>query len=256
MRLTGCEEELLRTLASMPFLDRLEMVAVSGWSRGAVYEGVRRLEAREFAASVPHAADLIPPTRRYHLTAAGLRRLAQADGVSVDDLLRSRPVSAQWRRILLERLDAVAVIYRLASAISNAVHPIRLRLYRAKPMDAAILLPGGRTVAVVRQGLTSDRTGFSKRLWRLREGGAHRRRPPAHARRDAAEICPQAARRLPRARFPRAGARRGLRRPRRPGMASARRQRDPRSPVGAGPDTSRGRSSNGTPALAGDPSRL
>ena len=170
MRLTGCEEELLRTLASMPFLDRLEMVAVSGWSRGAVYEGVRRLEAGEFAASVPHAADLIPPTRRYHLTAAGLRRLAQAEGVSVDDLLRSRPVSAQWRRILLERLDAVAVIYRLASAISNAVHPIRLRLYRAKPMDAAILLPGGRTVAVVRQGLTSDRTGFSKRLWRLREG--------------------------------------------------------------------------------------
>ena len=170
MKLTGCEEELLRSLASMPFLDRLEMVAVSGWSRGAVYEGVRRLEARGFAASVPHAADLIPPTRRYHLTAAGLRRLAQAEGVSVDDLLRSRPVSAQWRRILLERLDAVAVIYRLASAISNAVHPIRLRLYRAKPMDAAILLPGGRTVAVVRQGLTSDRTGFSKRLWRLREG--------------------------------------------------------------------------------------
>ena len=170
MKLTGCERDLMRRLAEMPFLDRLEMVAVSGWSRGAVYEGVRRLEAGEFAASVPHAADLIPPTRRYHLTAAGLRRLAQAEGVSVDDLLRSRPVSAQWRRILLERLDAVAVIYRLASAISNAVHPIRLRLYRAKPMDAAILLPGGRTVAVVRQGLTSDRTGFSKRLWRLREG--------------------------------------------------------------------------------------
>ena len=86
------------------------------------------------------------------------------------DLLRSRPVSAQWRRILLERLDAVAVIYRLAAAVSNAVHPVRLRLYRAKPMDAAILLPGGRTLAVVRQGLASDRTGFSKRMWRLREG--------------------------------------------------------------------------------------
>ena len=37
-------------------------------------------------------------------------------------------------------------------------------------MDAAILLPGGRTVAVVRQGLASDRTGFSKRVWKLREG--------------------------------------------------------------------------------------
>ena len=37
-------------------------------------------------------------------------------------------------------------------------------------MDAVLILPGGRTVAVVRQGHTSDRTGFSKRLWRLREG--------------------------------------------------------------------------------------
>ena len=31
MRLTGCEEDLLRHLASMPFLDRLELAAVSGW---------------------------------------------------------------------------------------------------------------------------------------------------------------------------------------------------------------------------------
>ena len=37
------------------------------------------------------------------------------------------------------------------------------------PMDAAMTLPDGRTVAVVRQGLTADRTAFSKRLWRLRE---------------------------------------------------------------------------------------
>ena len=36
--------ELLRLLADMPFLDRLEMVAVSGWSRGGVYRAVPRLE--------------------------------------------------------------------------------------------------------------------------------------------------------------------------------------------------------------------
>ena len=45
MRPEGCEAELLRALASMPFLDRLEMVAVSGWSRGAVYEAVEKLES-------------------------------------------------------------------------------------------------------------------------------------------------------------------------------------------------------------------
>ena len=165
-----CEGELLRRLASMPLLDRLEMVCVSGWSRGAVYPAVERLEADGLAGSVPHAADLIPPTRRYHLTAAGLRRLARDEGMTVDELLQLHPVSEQWRRVLLERLDALAVIYRLASTVANAAHPIRFRWYRAMPMDAAIALPDGRTLAVVRQGLTADRTAFSKRTWRLREG--------------------------------------------------------------------------------------
>ena len=170
MKLTGCEGELLRRLAEMPFLDRMELAAVSGWSKGAVYRGVRRLEEGGLAAPVPHATDLIPLTGRFHLTAAGLRRLAQWDGMSVDELLRTRPVSAQWRRILLERLDAVAAVYRLAAAVSNIAYPMRFRWYRAAPMDAAIELSGGRTLAVVRQGLAADRTGFAKRVWRLWEG--------------------------------------------------------------------------------------
>ena len=153
----------------MPFLDRLEMAAVSGRSRGAVYEAVERMERDGLVASIPHAAPLIPPTRRYYLTVAGLHRLARDAGTTVDELLLRCPVSEQGRRVLLERLDSLAVVYRLASAISNAAFPIRFRWYRAMPMDAAITLPDGRTVAVVRQGLTADRTAFAKRLWRLRE---------------------------------------------------------------------------------------
>ncbi len=169
MRPDGCEAELLRRLAAMPFLDRLEMAAVSGRSRGAVYEAVERMERDGLVASIPHAAPLIPPTRRYCLTVAGLHRLARDEGTTVDELLLRCLVSEQGRRVLLERLDSLAVVYRLASAVSNAAYPIRFRWYRAMPMDAAITLPDGRTVAVVRQGLTADRTAFSKRLWRLRE---------------------------------------------------------------------------------------
>ncbi len=164
------EAELLRLLAHMPLLDRLEMVAVSGWSRGGVYRAVPRLEDAGLIASVPHGAGLIPPTRRFHVTATGLRRLAHAENAPLECLLRDLPVSARWRRVLLERLDAVAVIYRLASAISNAAHPIRFRWYRAMPMDAVVTLPGGGTVGIVRQGPTTDRTGFPKRLWRLTRG--------------------------------------------------------------------------------------
>ena len=171
MRPGECEGEMLRRLAWTPLLDRLEMVCVSGWSRTAVYEAVRRLEGGDFVASIPHAADLTPPTRRYFLTPDGLLRLAVEEKTTVDGLLRSRPVSAEWRRILLERLDAIAVIYRLASSIANAGdHPVRLRLYRARPLDAAVTLPGDRAVGIVRQGPAADRTAFSKRLWRLGEG--------------------------------------------------------------------------------------
>ena len=169
MKPDGCERELLRRLASMPFLDRLEMAAVSGRSRGAVYGAVDRMERDGLVASVPHAARLISPTRRYCLTSAGLHRLARDEGMTVDELLVRCPVSERGRRLLMERLDAAAAVYRLASAISNVAFPLRFRWYRAMPMDAAMTLLDGRTVAVVRQGLTADRTAFSKRLWRLRE---------------------------------------------------------------------------------------
>ena len=162
--------DLLRLLATTPLVDRLEMVSLSGWSRGAVYKAVAALEEEGLVESVPHASELVVPTRRYCLSAEGVHRLAGEEGVGVDELLRERPVSRRWRRILLERLDAVAVIYRLASALAGVAFPLRVRWYRAMPMDAAVALPDGRTIAIVRQGLTSDRTGFGKRIWRLREG--------------------------------------------------------------------------------------
>ena len=170
MRPEGCEADLLRALSRMPFLDRLEMVAVTGRSRGAVYEAVERLESGGLCASVLHATELVPQARRFHLTVAGLRRLADEEGKALDELVRSRPVSAQWRRSLMERLDAAAVTYHLASAVSDVAYPIRFRWYRSIPLDAAVTLPDGRTVGIVRQGLTADRSGFSGRLRRLLSG--------------------------------------------------------------------------------------
>ena len=164
------EADILRLLSHMPLIDRLEAVAVAGWSRGAVYQAVESLERGGLAATVPHASELTAATRRYCLTADGLRRLARQEDSTLDELLRSRPVSNQWLRVLMERLDGAAVVYRLVSAISTLAHPLRFRWYRAMPMDAAVALPDGRVVAVVRQGPATDRTGFAKRLWRLREG--------------------------------------------------------------------------------------
>ena len=170
MRSAPLEEELLAVLAEMPFLDRLELAAVTGWSRGAVYQGVGRLERDGCVLSVPHATAVVARTRRYRLTAHGVRRLAGDGGDAVDGLLRDLPVCRQWVRILLQRLDGLAAIYRLAAAIANAAHPIAFRWYRAAPLDAAITLPGRRTLGILRLGHTADRTGFAKRVWRLGQG--------------------------------------------------------------------------------------
>ena len=170
MTLTECETDLLRRLAETPFADRLDLAALSGWSRGAVYAAMDRLTEGGMAEAIPHAAPLLPPTRRYFLTVEGLAEVADLEKVSQDVLLRRRPVSSRWQRVLLERLDALGVIYRLAAAIANVEFPVSIRLFRATPADAGIVLPGGRSLAVVRQGNTADRTGFAKRLWRLREG--------------------------------------------------------------------------------------
>ncbi|MDE2932731.1 MAG: replication-relaxation family protein [Chloroflexota bacterium] len=165
-----CEGALLRQLAETPLADRLELAALSGWSHGAAYTAAARLEGAGLAASLPLASDLIPPARRFLLTDAGLQRLASMAGVSVGEMLRTRPVSRHWRHLLLERLDVIAAIYRLATALASCAHPLRVRWYRAAPLDAAVAVPGGPVVGVVRQGLASDRTGFSRRLRRLFEG--------------------------------------------------------------------------------------
>ena len=168
MRPAGCEAEILRLLAAMPFTGRMDLAAVSGWSRGAVYEAVDRLDSDGLCDAVTHATGLLPAAERFHLTAAGLERLAAEEGLSVDELVRLRPVSDRWRRILMERLDALAPVYRLAAALSGIAYPIRFRWYRAAPLDAALEFPDGRTVGIVRRGHTSDRSPFSNRMWKLR----------------------------------------------------------------------------------------
>ncbi len=185
MRLYPGDIELLGWLAEAPFLDRLELASLAGRSRAAVYERVERLLDAGLVESVGQACELVTPTRRFCLTAKGVRRLAAEQGVPLAQLLRTRPVSEQWRRVLLERLDSAAVIYRLAEQAAQFAFPLALRWQRAAPMDALLELPGGLRAALVRQGRTADRTGFAKRIRRLKE---------THGYGAALVICPDETR--------------------------------------------------------------
>ena len=162
-------EDMLGWLSRLPLLDRLELSALSGWSRSAVYRAVEVLERERLVEPVAHASELIAPTRRFSLTAAGLDRLAESEGIEPLRLLRERPVSEQARRLCLGRIDALAVLYRLSCAVADIGFPIEARCYRALPVDLCLRLPDGRTIALVRLGRVNERRSLAQRLARLRD---------------------------------------------------------------------------------------
>ena len=66
-------------------------------------------------------------------------------------MLRTYPVSKQWSRLLAERLDAVAVLYRVAALVADAdphSDPVRVDHYRQGPYDMLLTLSGGRFVGI------------------------------------------------------------------------------------------------------------
>ncbi|MCY3572272.1 MAG: replication-relaxation family protein [Chloroflexi bacterium] len=162
--------ELLEQLAQTPLADRIELAALSGRSAASVYRDVEALSGRGLVEAIPHATVLLPRTSRFLITAAGLARLAQEQGASPAELLQAWPVSEQWRRSLLRRLDGVGACYRLASGLAEVAYPLRLRWYRASPADAGVALADGRTLAVVRIGRTVERSATAQRMRRLGQG--------------------------------------------------------------------------------------
>ncbi len=159
--------EVLDKLATMPLLDRLELAAVCGVSEGLAHNALASLKKQKLIGFARHASPLTESTRRYFLTKAGVQQLAAKNEVSHSEILHRYPVSSQWQRILLQRIDAVAVIYRLASAVAGATGSLEVRWYRQGPLDCVFILSDGRTIGVVRRGPTADETSFGKRLWNL-----------------------------------------------------------------------------------------
>ncbi len=90
------EMHALRALAAMPFLDALELASVSGMAVRTMRDAVSSLRRGGLVGTVPHATELIAPTRRLYVTGKGLDRLAWELGVDTEDVLDRYPVSAHW----------------------------------------------------------------------------------------------------------------------------------------------------------------
>ena len=172
MNISFSTDETLAALAQMPFLNSIELAAVAGLPERTAREALRRLDEHGCVGMVRHARPDGFRVRRWYLTPRGIAELVKSRLVGEDPealIVSNDLLSAQGRRYLLRRLDAAAVLYRVAQDMASALSDgdgLRLtwRWERQGGLDAVLQLPDGRTAAMSRIGSTHTGEAVGSRL--------------------------------------------------------------------------------------------
>ena len=143
-------------------------------------ERLGKLAERGLADSVAHRLGVLgpQPKRRHFPTEQGIDAGGRVEH-GTKTFLREYPVSKEWFRLLADRLDAIAVLYRVAALVADAdphKQPVRVDHYRQGPYDTLLTLSGGRSVGLLRQGPTLPSANLRYRL-RSIENLPSRQRP-------------------------------------------------------------------------------
>ena len=136
--------QLLDALSRMPFIDSSELAGILGEPHATVHRELTGLLADGIAGRISHGTAHLPSSRRYYLTASGIRQAAELLGFATpSDFVRAYPVSREWLTLLIRRMDAVATIYRLAASLSPGVDGLRshVEFHRRGRFDATDLTP-------------------------------------------------------------------------------------------------------------------
>ena len=140
----GLEEALLLLCAS-PLATVEEMSRFGRIPASTLRDRLKKLTERGLVDSVSHHLSALGarPQRRYFPTEKGV----VAGGAATKGrthMLRAYPLSKQWFRLRAERLDAIAVLYRVAAMIADADphdDPVSVDHYRKGPYDTLEALP-------------------------------------------------------------------------------------------------------------------
>ena len=149
-------EDALLLLCATPLATVDELASFGRVPTSTLRERLEKLAERGLADSVSHHLGALGsrPQRRYFPTDKGVTA-AGAATQGRRHMLTAYPLSRQWFRLLAERLDAVAVLYRVAAMIADAdpkQDDVRVDHHRHGPYDLLVTLSGGLTIGVIRQG--------------------------------------------------------------------------------------------------------
>ena len=148
--------DALLLLCAAPLATVDELARFGRVPASTLRERLDKLAERGLVDTVSHHLGVLGsrPQRLYFPTERGVTA-AGAATQGRQHMLTAYPMSRQWFRLLAERLDAVAVLYRVAAMIADAdprQEPIRVDHHRHGPYDLLATMPGGLTIGVIRQG--------------------------------------------------------------------------------------------------------
>ena len=173
------DQELVHYLSRLPFADTAELAMITGEAHVAIHRALTGMLAEGIAGRVSHGTAHLPSSRRYYLTALGIREAAEILGFNAaSDYVRAYPMSREWLTLLARRMDAVASVYRLAASLSPGIDGLRTQVdfHRRGRFDATITRHDRRSFGVMRQGPALRRRSLYDRLRAIAEYG-YRRRP-------------------------------------------------------------------------------
>ena len=167
-RLSEALEDALRLLCATPLATVDELSLFGRIPASTVRERLGKLATRGLVDSVLHQLSVLGsrPQLRYFPTKQGIVAGGRIEH-GMDYFLSEYPVSKQWFRLLSERMDAVAVLHRVAAMLANAdshEDTVRVDHYRNGPYDMLVTLSGGRSIGIVRQGQTLPTSNLRYRL--------------------------------------------------------------------------------------------
>ncbi|MDE2900224.1 MAG: hypothetical protein OXN15_04265, partial [Chloroflexota bacterium] len=162
------ERATLLTLCATPLTSVAELARFTRVPATTLRDRLTKLAGKGLVDVVAHRLDCLgpQPQRRYFPTAAGIGAAARSKP-GIYTFLWTRPVSRRWFRLLTNRLDAVAVLYRVAALVADADEhhqPVRVEHYRLGPYDMRVTLANGVTIGVLRQGATLPSSHLRYRL--------------------------------------------------------------------------------------------
>ena len=163
----GLEDTLL-LLCATPLAAVEEMARFGRVPASTLRDRLGKLAERGLVDSLLHRLGVLGPHphRRYFPTEKSITAGGSVEH-GTERFLSEYPVSRQWFWLLADRLDAIAVLYRVAALVVDADphhKPMRVDHYRQGPYDVLLTLSGGRSLGLIRQGSMLPTSNLRYRL--------------------------------------------------------------------------------------------